>query len=33
MPTAAQANDAMGTELKTLRRMLETQLAQLAWND
>jgi flagellar biosynthesis protein FlhF len=23
----------MGTELKTLRRMLETQLAQLAWND
>ena len=25
--------DAMGTELKTLRRMLETQLAQLAWND
>jgi flagellar biosynthesis protein FlhF len=27
------AGDAMGTELKTLRRMLETQLAQLAWND
>jgi flagellar biosynthesis protein FlhF len=26
-------SDAMGTELKTLRRMLETQLAQLAWND
>jgi flagellar biosynthesis protein FlhF len=25
--------DAMGSELKTLRRMLETQLAQLAWND
>lgn len=25
--------DAMGNELKTLRRMLETQLAQLAWND
>jgi flagellar biosynthesis protein FlhF len=23
----------MGNELKTLRRMLETQLAQLAWND
>ena len=23
----------MGSELKTLRRMLETQLAQLAWND
>jgi flagellar biosynthesis protein FlhF len=32
-PPAAQAGDAMGTELKTLRRMLETQLAQLAWND
>jgi flagellar biosynthesis protein FlhF len=32
-PAAAQSNDAMGTELKTLRRMLETQLAQLAWND
>jgi flagellar biosynthesis protein FlhF len=30
---AAQANDAMGTELKMMRRMLETQLAQLAWND
>ena len=30
---AAQSGDAMGTELKTLRRMLETQLAQLAWND
>ncbi len=27
------ASEAMGTELKTLRRMLETQLAQLAWND
>src|SRR6185437_15439007 len=27
------AGEAMGTELKTLRRMLETQLAQLAWND
>ncbi|HUI61926.1 MAG TPA: flagellar biosynthesis protein FlhF [Steroidobacteraceae bacterium] len=25
--------DVMGNELKTLRRMLETQLAQLAWND
>ena len=32
-PAAAQSSDAMGTELKTLRRMLETQLAQLAWND
>jgi flagellar biosynthesis protein FlhF len=30
---AAQSGDAMGAELKTLRRMLETQLAQLAWND
>jgi flagellar biosynthesis protein FlhF len=25
--------DVVGTELKNLRRMLETQLAQLAWND
>jgi flagellar biosynthesis protein FlhF len=25
--------DALGRELKTLRRMLETQLAALAWND
>ncbi|HEY7887495.1 MAG TPA: flagellar biosynthesis protein FlhF [Steroidobacteraceae bacterium] len=25
--------DTMGKELQTLRRMLETQLAQLAWND
>jgi flagellar biosynthesis protein FlhF len=32
-PAAAQSSDAMGIELKTLRRMLETQLAQLAWND
>lgn len=30
---AATATDAMGQELKTLRRMLEMQLAQLAWND
>ncbi|HEY3786336.1 MAG TPA: flagellar biosynthesis protein FlhF [Steroidobacteraceae bacterium] len=29
----AGSNDAMGNELKTLRRMLETQLAHLAWND
>jgi flagellar biosynthesis protein FlhF len=29
----ASPGDAMGAELKTLRRMLETQLAQLAWND
>ena len=27
------ANQAMESELKTMRRMLETQLAQLAWND
>ncbi len=27
------ASDSMSEELKTLRRMLETQLAQLAWND
>src|SRR5581483_5050215 len=32
-PVAAGASDTTGTELKTLRRMLETQLAQLAWND
>jgi flagellar biosynthesis protein FlhF len=30
---AAPVSDAMGEELKTLRRMLETQLAHLAWND
>jgi flagellar biosynthesis protein FlhF len=33
MSASTQSNDAMGSELKTLRRMLETQLAQLAWND
>ena len=32
-PAPGAMGDAMGTELKTLRRMLETQLAQLAWND
>jgi flagellar biosynthesis protein FlhF len=32
-PPAEAASDTMGSELKTLRRMLETQLAQLAWND
>jgi flagellar biosynthesis protein FlhF len=32
-PPPGAAGDAMGSELKTLRRMLETQLAQLAWND
>jgi flagellar biosynthesis protein FlhF len=31
--TAPAATEAMGNELKTLRRMLETQLAHLAWND
>lgn len=30
---AAPASDSTSAELKTLRRMLETQLAQLAWND
>ncbi|MGH8136695.1 MAG: hypothetical protein ACREVV_00675 [Steroidobacteraceae bacterium] len=30
---SSSATDAMGSELKTLRRMLETQLAHLAWND
>jgi len=30
---APGANDAMGNELKILRRMLENQLAHLAWND
>jgi flagellar biosynthesis protein FlhF len=29
----AGASDPMSEELKTLRRMLESQLAQLAWND
>jgi flagellar biosynthesis protein FlhF len=36
LPQAAShtnTGDSMGSELKTLRRMLETQLAQLAWND
>ena len=32
-PDPTPASQAMGEELKTLRRMLETQLAQLAWND
>jgi flagellar biosynthesis protein FlhF len=27
------ANEEMGSELRSLRRILETQLAQLAWND
>jgi flagellar biosynthesis protein FlhF len=34
LPAApAPGSDTTGSELKTLRRMLETQLAQLAWND
>jgi flagellar biosynthesis protein FlhF len=33
VPTLDAANDVMTLELKTLRRMLETQLAQLAWKD
>jgi len=31
--SAVPASDAMSDELKTLRRMLENQLAHLAWND
>jgi flagellar biosynthesis protein FlhF len=31
--SAAPTSDSTSAELKTLRRMLETQLAQLAWND
>ena len=33
IPTLDAANDAMSLELKSLRRMLEVQLAQLAWKD
>jgi flagellar biosynthesis protein FlhF len=33
-PVQAETEDsALGSELKSLRRILETQLAQLAWND
>ncbi len=32
-PRPEAPSEAMGKELQTLRRMLETQLAQLAWND
>jgi flagellar biosynthesis protein FlhF len=32
-PTSPATADAMSDELKTLRRMLENQLAHLAWND
>ncbi len=33
VPMLDAASDVMTSELKTLRRMLETQLAQLAWKD
>ena len=33
IPTLDAASDVMTSELKSLRRMLETQLAQLAWKD
>jgi flagellar biosynthesis protein FlhF len=33
VPTLDAPSDVMTSELKTLRRMLETQLAQLAWKD
>ncbi|HTV78780.1 MAG TPA: hypothetical protein VMF03_11020, partial [Steroidobacteraceae bacterium] len=33
IPTLDAASDAMSSELKSLRRMLEVQLAQLAWKD
>ena len=33
IPTLDAANDVMSAELKSLRRMLEVQLAQLAWKD
>ena len=33
IPTLDAASDAVSTELKSLRRILETQLAQLAWKD
>jgi len=32
-PESAAVNEEMGNELRTLRRILETQMAQLAWND
>ena len=31
--TSQPVAEEMGSELKTLRRMLETQLAQLTWNE
>jgi flagellar biosynthesis protein FlhF len=33
VPTLDAASDVMTSELKSLRRMLETQMAQLAWKD
>ncbi len=33
VPRPELPSEAMGKELQSLRRMLETQLAQLAWND
>jgi flagellar biosynthesis protein FlhF len=33
IPTLDAASDTMSSELKSLRRMLEVQLAQLAWKD
>ncbi|EQD30886.1 flagellar biosynthesis regulator FlhF, partial [mine drainage metagenome] len=33
IPGPTPSAEAMGHELKTLRRILETQLAQLAWNE
>src|SRR5581483_4161517 len=33
VPAGSPTAEAMGNELKSLRRMLETQLAHLAWND
>jgi flagellar biosynthesis protein FlhF len=33
LPQPQAPTEAMGRELQSLRRMLETQLAQLAWND
>jgi flagellar biosynthesis protein FlhF len=33
IPTLDAANDVMSSELKSLRRMLEVQVAQLAWKD
>jgi len=32
-PTAAPGQDALASEMKDMRRMLESQLATLAWND